>query len=207
VQKDETFEESSMKNFVRQFMQAIKQTVLVDADRHVCIRVPLSFGKQVEVIILPVSSPEKPSQFIECVGEDKTAYRLTDWTDEDFNRESQIGAVKDDDTIAEEILTFDIGHSISAKCNHADGDDEFYRREVRFDSMIVMRSIQTADESGVIHIKLPQNFGKKVELIVLPLSEAGVGHDERWEMMRLQASSGFAQKVLSNPAEDVWNDL
>jgi len=188
-------------------MQAIKQTVRVDADRHICIQVPLSFGKKVEVIILPVSSPGKPSQFFECVGEDKTAYRLTDWTDEDFNRESQVVAVKDDDTIAEEILTSDIGHSISAKCNHADGDDEFYMGEVRFDSMIAMRSIQTADEGGVIHIKLPQNFGKKVELIIFPISEEGVGHDDRWEMMKLQASSGFAQQVLSDPAEDVWNDL
>ena len=73
--------------------------------------------------------------------------------------------------------------------------------------MIAIRSIQTADESGFIHIKLPQNFGKKVELIVLPLSEVGVEQDDRWEMMKLQALSGFAQKVLSNPAEDVWNDL
>ena len=187
-------------------MEAIKQTVLVDADRHVCIKVPLTFGKKVEVIILPVSGPEKTPRFFECVGEDKMAYRLSDWTDKEFNHESQIAAMKDDVTAAEEVLTLDIGHSISAKRNQAD-DDEFYRKEERFDSMIAMRSIQTADQSGVIHIKLPQNFGKKVELIVLRLSEASAGHDDRWEMMRLQTSSGFAQKVLSDPAEDVWNDL
>ena len=186
-------------------MEAIKQTVPADADRRVHIKVPLTFGKKVEVIILPVSGPEKTPHFFECVGEDKMEYQLTNWTDEEFNRESQTAAVKDDDTAAGDVLTLDIGHSVSAKRDHA--DDEFYIKEERFDSMIAMRSIQTADQSGVIHIKLPQNFGKKVELIVLPLSEAGVGHDDRREMMRLQASSGFAQKILSDPAEDVWNDL
>ena len=44
-----------------------------------------------------------------------------------------------------------------------------------------------------------------VEVIVLPLSVDVP--TIALEHAALQAKSGFAQDVLSSPAEDVWNDL
>ncbi len=58
---------------------------------------------------------------------------------------------------------------------------------------------------GLLTLQLPELRGVEVEAIITPrgtdvpaavLANAG-----------LQAQTGFAQKVLADPAEDVWNDV
>jgi len=88
-------------------MQALRTITNVDENGFIKMSVPPKFGRKVEVIILPVPYKQyesESSEYFECVGEDGTEYKLRDWTDEDFNRFSRIGACKDDDTVAEDML-------------------------------------------------------------------------------------------------------
>jgi len=57
-----------------------------------------------------------------------------------------------------------------------------------------------------IEIDVPAEFGSRVKLIILPDNEAEVS-EESHAQMALQEKTGFAQTVLANPTEDVWNDL
>ena len=43
-------------------------------------------------------------EYFECEGEDGTAYRLNNWTDDEFNRAGMMNACKDDDTTAGDIF-------------------------------------------------------------------------------------------------------
>ena len=87
-------------------MEALKRRMIVDPEGFVKVPIPPSFGKQVEVIVLPASygQDQDESEYFECVAEDGTLYRLKDWTDEEFNRAGIMSACKDDDTTAEEIF-------------------------------------------------------------------------------------------------------
>lgn len=88
-------------------MEALKKTVSVNQEGFIKVSVPPSFGKQVEIIILPVAYEQDhdESEYFECVAEDGTLYRLKDWTDEEFNKAGMMSsACKDDDTTAEEIF-------------------------------------------------------------------------------------------------------
>ena len=87
-------------------MEALKKRMSVDQDGFIKVPVPLSFGKQVEIIVLPVSHDQDydESEHFECVAEDGKVYRLKDWTDEEFNKASMMSACKDDDATAEEIF-------------------------------------------------------------------------------------------------------
>ena len=73
--------------------------------------------------------------------------------------------------------------------------------------MQAIRTIKEADEDGIVHIQLPPSFGRRVELIILSLSEEEALGEPGWELMKMQGSSGFARDVLGDPAEDIWNDL
>jgi len=87
-------------------MEVLKKRMSVDKGGFIKVPVPPSFGRQVEIIVLPVSYEEKhdESEYFECVAEDGTVYRLNDWTDEEFNEASMMSAWKNDDTTAEEIF-------------------------------------------------------------------------------------------------------
>jgi len=87
-------------------MEALKKTVSVNKEGFIKVSVPPSFGKQVEIIILPVvyEQDHDESEYFECVAEDGKVYRLKDWTDEEFNKAGMMSACKDDDTAAEEIF-------------------------------------------------------------------------------------------------------
>lgn len=74
-----------------------------------------------------------------------------------------------------------------------------------------------ADSSHMIHLTLPPNLGDEVEVFVLP-REAQTAtsapnqvptnlSEEQLARLRLQSGSGFAQNVLLDPAEEVWNEL
>jgi hypothetical protein len=82
----------------------IKQTVRMDASRHIYMKIPPSFGDQVEVIILPASGRENKSCFFECVDKEGVEYKLNDWTDKEFNRQSMKGACGDDDTDGKDVF-------------------------------------------------------------------------------------------------------
>ncbi len=87
-------------------MEALKTRVSVDQDGFIKVPVPPSFGKQVEIIVLPASYDQdhEESEYFECVGEDGTVYRVRDWTDEEFNKASMMSACKDDETVAEDLF-------------------------------------------------------------------------------------------------------
>ncbi|MFA4917299.1 MAG: hypothetical protein WC560_11610 [Syntrophales bacterium] len=87
-------------------MEAFKKTMFVDQDGFIKVPVPPSFGKQVEIIVLPASSAQDhdESEYFGYVAEDGTLYRLKDWTDEEFNKTSMMSACNDDDTTPEEIF-------------------------------------------------------------------------------------------------------
>jgi hypothetical protein len=70
------------------------------------VPVPPSFGRQVEIIVLPISYEIEHDEleYFECVAEDGTVYRLKDWTDSEFNKASMMSVCKDDDTSGEKIF-------------------------------------------------------------------------------------------------------
>lgn len=72
--------------------------------------------------------------------------------------------------------------------------------------MQVIRKI--VDRKDVRMLSIPESFGEKVALIIMPA--AGFREDGQpgaFEMMAHQEKTGFAQTVLADPSEDVWNDL
>jgi len=88
-------------------MRALRMIKSVDKDGVISIQIPEELGEKVEIIIFPASQGYKKSEdaeYFECVAEDGTEYRLNDWTDEDFNRLTEMLALKNDDTKAEEIF-------------------------------------------------------------------------------------------------------
>jgi len=87
-------------------MEALKKRMSVDKDGFIKVPVPPGFGRQVEIILKPVSyeQDDDESEYFECVAEDGTVYRLKDWTDEEFNKASMISACKDDGTVAEDLF-------------------------------------------------------------------------------------------------------
>ena len=78
-------------------MEALKKRVSVNQDGFIKVQVPPGFGKQVEIIVLPVSYEQNhdETEYFECVAEDGTLYRLKDWTDEEFNKAGMMSACKD----------------------------------------------------------------------------------------------------------------
>lgn len=87
-------------------MEALRKRIEVDQEGFIKVPIPASFGKQVEVIVLPMSYEidHDESEYFECVGEDGAVYRVKDWTDNEFNKASMNGAYKDDDTVAEDLF-------------------------------------------------------------------------------------------------------
>jgi hypothetical protein len=87
-------------------MEALKKRMIVNHDGFIKVPIPPGFGRQVEIIVLPLTYEQDhdESEYFECVAEDGTVYRLKNWTDDEFNKASMMSACKDDDTTAEEIF-------------------------------------------------------------------------------------------------------
>ena len=87
-------------------MEALKKKMIVNHDGFIKVPIPPSFGRQVEIIVLPVTYEQdhNESEYFECVAEDGATYRLNNWTDDEFNKAGMMSACKDDDTVAEEIF-------------------------------------------------------------------------------------------------------
>jgi len=68
-----------------------------------------------------------------------------------------------------------------------------------------IRKAEHVAPDGALTLYLPEFGGADVEVIVLPRGAAIA--PETLAAMRLQEQSGFARRVLADPAEDVWNDV
>jgi hypothetical protein len=71
--------------------------------------------------------------------------------------------------------------------------------------MQALRIILDVAKDGYLHVRVPQDMGKKFEVIVIPIEEEI--KDESLHAMRLQEESGFAKNVLASADEDVWNEV
>ena len=69
--------------------------------------------------------------------------------------------------------------------------------------MLAQRYIETIADDGFLHIDIGRPRGTRVEVIVLDLNE----DQESNSLAAMLERSGFVLDVLSNPAEDIWNDL
>ncbi|OIO98034.1 MAG: hypothetical protein AUK03_01695 [Anaerolineae bacterium CG2_30_64_16] len=73
------------------------------------------------------------------------------------------------------------------------------------DMLQTVRVKQTVSLEGLLTLRLPSLRGVEVEAVVVPI---GVKvPPEALASARLQEQTGFAQQVLADPAEDVWNAL
>lgn len=84
-------------------IQAIRRKVPVGRDGIIKIAVP-ELGTPVEVIILAQTEAEEETSPFEFVAEDGAEYRLAEWTEGDFNRESAAGADRDDATTVKDLF-------------------------------------------------------------------------------------------------------
>jgi hypothetical protein len=64
-----------------------------------------------------------------------------------------------------------------------------------------IRKAEHVAPDGALTLYLPEFGGVDVEIIVWPREP------ETPTAMRQPEQSGFARRVLADPAEDVWNDL
>jgi len=56
-------------------------------------------------------------------------------------------------------------------------------------------------------IFVPEEFGDRVEIIVLPLKQEKILSADSEAVIKLQEKTGFAMDILSDEKEDVWNEL
>ncbi|MBI4707666.1 MAG: hypothetical protein HY761_07055 [Candidatus Omnitrophica bacterium] len=70
--------------------------------------------------------------------------------------------------------------------------------------MQAIRKIVDVDAISSV-INIPETFGKKVEMIVLPLFNDLELTSE--DMMKLQEGSGFIKAIFESKKEDVWNNV
>jgi len=66
---------------------------------------------------------------------------------------------------------------------------------------------QVVDRKTITSVCMPEEFGDKVEIIILPIREEKKMSATSEAMLNLQEQTGFAQHVLGDENEDVWNDL
>ena len=71
--------------------------------------------------------------------------------------------------------------------------------------MPITEQSATVGDDGLVALKVAWPAGSRVRVIVL---EDDVKlEDETMSVAEMQSNTSFALNVLSNPAEDVWNDL
>ncbi len=71
--------------------------------------------------------------------------------------------------------------------------------------MRAQRFIETVAEDGLLHLSVGRSGGARVEVIVLDCEEEGGAVAAHPAFP--QATMAFADGLLANPAEDVWNEL
>ena len=71
--------------------------------------------------------------------------------------------------------------------------------------MQVVRKI--VKRESIKSIFVPEEFGDRVEIIVLPLKREKTFSADSEAIIKLQEKTGFAMNVLADEKEDVWNEL
>ncbi|MFV9645952.1 MAG: hypothetical protein ACNYWU_09035 [Desulfobacterales bacterium] len=71
--------------------------------------------------------------------------------------------------------------------------------------MQVVRKI--VKRESIKSIFVPEEFGDRVEIIVLPLKREKTLSADSEAIIKLQEKTGFAMNVLADEKEDVWNEL
>ncbi len=71
--------------------------------------------------------------------------------------------------------------------------------------MQVVRKI--VKRKSIKSIFVPEEFGDRVEIIVLPLKREKTLSADSEAIIKLQEKTGFAMNVLADEKEDVWNEL
>jgi len=69
--------------------------------------------------------------------------------------------------------------------------------------MQAIRKIINADDIRAV-VNIPETFGGKVEIVVLPLFDEQDLLSE--DMMKIQQESGFIRAIFESDKEDVWNN-
>ena len=67
----------------------------------------------------------------------------------------------------------------------------------------------TVDQDHHLHldIKIPEGFPQQVDVLIVPVqNEEDEFEGSSHELANLQMQSNFVKEVLSDPAEDVWNE-
>ncbi|MFH1096131.1 MAG: hypothetical protein V1749_01320 [Candidatus Desantisbacteria bacterium] len=67
--------------------------------------------------------------------------------------------------------------------------------------MQTLQMIQEVAKDGYLHVRVPEEMGRKVELTIVRLE------DNSTYCMKLQEQSGFVNSILASTNEDVWNEL
>ena len=71
--------------------------------------------------------------------------------------------------------------------------------------MQVIRKI--VDRRNVKSVFVPEEFGDRVEIIILPMKQEKTLSAGSEAIIKLQEKTGFAMNVLANEKEDIWNEL
>ena len=71
--------------------------------------------------------------------------------------------------------------------------------------MQVVRKI--VKRKSIKSIFVPEEFGDRVEIIVLPLKREKTLSADSEAIIKLQEKTGVAMNVLADEKEDVWNEL
>ena len=66
---------------------------------------------------------------------------------------------------------------------------------------------QIVKRESIKSVLVPESFGENVEIVVLPVLREDNPLKESKQFMKLQEQTGFAQTVLADNQEDVWNDI
>ena len=66
---------------------------------------------------------------------------------------------------------------------------------------------QIVKRENIKSIFVPEEFGDRVEIIVLPLNREKTLSADSEAIIKLQEKTGFAMNVLADEKEDVWNEL
>jgi len=70
-----------------------------------------------------------------------------------------------------------------------------------------MLALEGIYKNGQVTLTEPAAINKTTKVVVLFIEEQQSSENSGIELAKLQGATGFAQNVLANPAEDVWNEL
>ncbi len=70
--------------------------------------------------------------------------------------------------------------------------------------MNVIPHVVTVEEGGLITLRMAKPAGSQVRVWIV---DEDVASDDALELARWQEQAGTAAQVLTDPAEEVWNDL